>query len=154
MAAAVSFIHLSSMPMSVKYPLSVPDAAPRAAPASGIKKIRPISEPQKAPVTAPAAVVLTSWFSLIVLCCPSRRPRHHRARSNTLSAWPAIFDELLPPWPRLGTQSRQDHSSAPLLFERENPPQIDRLWGYFCANRSLRLCENGTLTGCPFRVCA
>jgi hypothetical protein len=28
------------------------------APASGIKKIRPISAPQKVPVTAPAAVVL------------------------------------------------------------------------------------------------
>ena len=32
MAAAVSFIHLSSIPTSVKYPPSVPDAAPKAAP--------------------------------------------------------------------------------------------------------------------------
>src|SRR4029078_10221960 len=60
MAAAVSFIHLSSMPISVRYPLSVPEAAPSAAPASGIKKIRPISAPQKVPVAAPKAVVLIS----------------------------------------------------------------------------------------------
>ena len=57
-AAAVSFIHLSFMPRSVKSPPSAPEAAPIAAPTSGIIKIRPISVPQKVPVTAPAAVVL------------------------------------------------------------------------------------------------
>src|SRR5262249_17884747 len=43
-----------------------PEAAPNAAPARGIKKIRPISVPQMAPPTAPAAVVLIIWFNLIL----------------------------------------------------------------------------------------
>ena len=45
-AAAVSFMNLSLMPTSVKAPPRAPPAAPSAAPASGIKKIRPISDPQ------------------------------------------------------------------------------------------------------------
>src|SRR5258705_5942002 len=66
MAAAVSLMNLSLMPTSVKAPPTAPEAAPSAAPASGIKKMRPISVPQKAPPTAPAVVVLIIWFSLML----------------------------------------------------------------------------------------
>ena len=53
-------------PYSVSAPPSAPEAAPSAAPNTGIRKIAPISRPQNEPETAPSAVVLRSWFSLIL----------------------------------------------------------------------------------------
>ena len=57
-------MNLSSTPMSVSAPAIAPLAAPAATPSSGFMKRRPIKRPQKLPPAAPAAVVLSSWFSL------------------------------------------------------------------------------------------
>jgi hypothetical protein len=50
--------------MEVQVPDSAPAPAPIAAPTNGLRKISPISMPQKVPPTAPAAVRLTAWCSL------------------------------------------------------------------------------------------
>src|SRR5262245_17057252 len=52
------FMKLSSMPTSRKAPETAPAAAPMAMPNSGLRKSRPMSAPQKPPLTAPAAVRL------------------------------------------------------------------------------------------------
>src|SRR6516165_7939479 len=57
---AASLINRSLMPTSASLPPRAPEAAPIAAPASGIRKIIPISAPQKVPETAPLAVGLKS----------------------------------------------------------------------------------------------
>ena len=56
----------SLMPTSVSAPASAPLPAPTATPSSGFMNRMPISSPQKLPPAAPAAVVLISWFSLIL----------------------------------------------------------------------------------------
>src|SRR5271166_1125704 len=52
------------MPTSVSGPEAAPAAAPIAKPSMGLKKISPMSAPQKPPLTAPVAVRLTAWFNL------------------------------------------------------------------------------------------
>jgi hypothetical protein len=55
--AAKSFMNLSLIPKSVRAPPNAPEAAPRATPTMGIKKIKPTRRPQRLPDAAPAAVV-------------------------------------------------------------------------------------------------
>src|SRR6516165_3989962 len=50
---AACLMKASLMPRSANRPLSAPEVAPTAAPASGIIKSRPISEPHSIPDTAP-----------------------------------------------------------------------------------------------------
>ena len=66
--SANSFMKLSLIPTSVSAPEAAPAAAPIAMPMSGFRKIRPISDPQKPPLTAPTAVRLTAWCNLILPC--------------------------------------------------------------------------------------
>jgi hypothetical protein len=71
------------MPISVYAPVIAPEAAPIAAPASGIKKISPISEPQKVLETAPQQLCSATDS---ILCGPL-----HLSQYDGI----AQFDEIL-----------------------------------------------------------
>ena len=63
-----------------------------AAPTNGMRKIKPIDAPQKVPETAPTAVVLMSWFSLIFPLASFTAIVHRLIQRGILSACLVVFD--------------------------------------------------------------